>query len=203
MRESGKYLVLSVNLDRSDLAFRTAFPIMVSNALGWFAGTSGELRESVGTGQVVSFSTDSLVDDATLRLDSPSSIETALSYAQRERNDADDQDANSDESESQTTTADERESEISLGPFNECGIWTLNEVNAGDPKSVTSIASFAVNLANARETDLRPPSELLSESKTEVTSAHWFARPFWYYLVAAASVLLVVEWFLYQRRVLS
>src|SRR5437764_2630729 len=45
-----KVLVLTVNLDQGDLTFRTAFPIMTTNALGWFAGQSGELQESLATG---------------------------------------------------------------------------------------------------------------------------------------------------------
>ena len=42
-RPEGKVLVLTVNLEKGDLPLQTAFPIMVANALGWFAGTKGEL----------------------------------------------------------------------------------------------------------------------------------------------------------------
>ena len=51
-RPEGKVLVLTVNLEKGDLPLQTAFPIMVANALGWFAGTKGELRESLATGAV-------------------------------------------------------------------------------------------------------------------------------------------------------
>src|SRR4029453_14020554 len=44
--------VLTVNLEQGDLTFRTAFPIMATNALGWFAGQAGELRESLASGAV-------------------------------------------------------------------------------------------------------------------------------------------------------
>src|SRR5438445_4284086 len=44
-RSEGKVLVLTVNLDQGDLPLRTAFPIMATNALAWFAGERGELRE--------------------------------------------------------------------------------------------------------------------------------------------------------------
>ncbi len=37
-RPDGKVLVLTVNLDQGDLPLRTAFPILVTNALAWFAG---------------------------------------------------------------------------------------------------------------------------------------------------------------------
>ncbi len=49
-RPEGKVLVLTVDLDRSELPFRTAFPILVMNALGVFSGASGELREALATG---------------------------------------------------------------------------------------------------------------------------------------------------------
>jgi hypothetical protein len=49
-RPDGKVLVLTVNLDKGDLPLRTAFPILAANALGWFAGTKGELREALATG---------------------------------------------------------------------------------------------------------------------------------------------------------
>jgi hypothetical protein len=49
-RPEGKVLVLTVNLDKGDLPLRTAFPILAANALGWFAGSKGELREALATG---------------------------------------------------------------------------------------------------------------------------------------------------------
>ena len=49
-RPEGKVLVLTVDLEKGDLPLQTAFPILVANALGWFAGTKGELRESLSTG---------------------------------------------------------------------------------------------------------------------------------------------------------
>ena len=51
-RPEGKVLVLTVNLEKGDLPLQTAFPILMANALGWFSGTKGELRESLPTGAV-------------------------------------------------------------------------------------------------------------------------------------------------------
>jgi hypothetical protein len=51
-RPEGKVLVLSVNIDQGDLPLRTAFPILMTNALGWFSGAAGELREALATGAV-------------------------------------------------------------------------------------------------------------------------------------------------------
>lgn len=51
-RRGGKVLVLLADLDRSELPLQTAFPILATNALGWFSGTKGDLRESLATGDV-------------------------------------------------------------------------------------------------------------------------------------------------------
>ena len=48
----GKVVVLTVNLDKSDLPLQTAFPIMMTNLLNWFGGTKGELREALAAGAV-------------------------------------------------------------------------------------------------------------------------------------------------------
>lgn len=46
MRDNGRCLLLVTDLDESDLAFRTVFPIMIGNALGWFTRSSGDLTGS-------------------------------------------------------------------------------------------------------------------------------------------------------------
>lgn len=46
LHDNGRCLLLATNLDKSDLAFRTVFPIMISNALGWFTGASEDLTGS-------------------------------------------------------------------------------------------------------------------------------------------------------------
>ena len=43
MHDNGRCLLLATNLDESDLAFRTVFPIMIGNALGWFTEVSEDL----------------------------------------------------------------------------------------------------------------------------------------------------------------
>ncbi len=53
-RPEGKVLVLSAALDDpADLPLRTAFPILVGNALSWFDGRRDELHESVATGTMI------------------------------------------------------------------------------------------------------------------------------------------------------
>jgi hypothetical protein len=205
-RPNGKCLVLSVNLDRSDLAFRTSFPIMVANSLGWFSGSTGELQQSLATGTVTTVA----IEDATSAADAfqlaapdgtyspvvvtsvvevmPAATATTPAFA-----------------DSSTFTA-------TIGPLNEVGVWSVqrrakrNDQQPADAESqteATTLSEVAVNLASARETDLRPLPELVESPQTLVTTAGWFSRPFWYYLILLACILTTVEWFLYQRRLIS
>ncbi len=159
-RDGGKALVLSVNLEQSDLAFRTAFPILITNSLAWFADQSGELEPAIASGEMASvkFSTD---DKRTLV--SPSGERSPVSGDL-------------------------------VGPLAEVGIWSV-QGNITEKK-------VAVNLANAVESDLRPAAATQVDRPSS-TAAFWFTRPIWFYCACLALFLLVVEWFLYQRRLIG
>ena len=192
-RTGGKCLLLSVDLDQSDLAFRTTFPIMVTNALNWFVESSGDLRESSATGSLVSWSPNAEeLKGKSLILQAPDESESTIATFQ----------ATGPQSQSANDT-------LTLGPFEASGVWALGQqgpqtsMKASDKPPVELITNFAVNIASERETDLRPTESML-ESSTETTSlSGWFGKPVWYYLILSAAVLFVVEWLLHQRRVLS
>jgi hypothetical protein len=188
-RPSGRVLVLNVNLERSDLAFRTTFPIMVTNSLGWFAGESGELRPSLPTGQTTELALDrkSLADTG-LSLSSPDGTSFPVAIPIAEEN------APSDLLDANAT--------VSVGPFPRIGIWSVRS-SADDSKKNETVADLAVNLANERETDLRPLEELIAQNNSNPRLAGTFSRPFWFYLIATACVLTSLEWVLYQRRLVT
>jgi hypothetical protein len=52
-RPEGRVLVLTGDLETADLPLRTAFPILMTNALVWLAGGQEDYREAVPTGSVV------------------------------------------------------------------------------------------------------------------------------------------------------
>ncbi len=200
-RAAGKCLVLSVNLEQSDLAFRTAFPIMATNALGWFAGQTGELRESLATGSMsnVAFDIDPQNKPDRLVALSPSKHSSPFkdTKSMAELND-----------QGSTLAAGK------IGPLNEAGIWRIVEAKNDDlssdkaiPQSVSDTSSFdiAVNLANRRETDLFPLQEFKDKdtSSSQMVATGWLSRPIWFYLVIAACALTTMEWFLYQRRLIT
>lgn len=172
-RPEGKVLVLTVNLDKGDLPLRTAFPIMTTNALAWFAGKKGELKEAVAAGGIAEeeLPTEALSQPLYLRSPSGRSRPIATEVAK-----------------------------ITVGPLDECGVWTIGPQDPG-PES-PPLREIACNLANREESNLRPPG-LETQESADVALAGIFGSPIWYYLLAAAWLLAAAEWYLYQRRWIS
>jgi hypothetical protein len=193
MRDQGRCLLLSTDLEESDLAFRTAFPILVSNALGWFAGTSGELTQAVVTGDVttVELHVPAPEDEVggqlpQLQLISPDGRRTGLAI-----------------STSGGTDNVQREFETTIGPLNQAGVYRIvrgRAATSGEAGSDDVLTSVAVNLSNARESDLRPSREAQTMQADSLAVAGWLSRPVWVYLAVMAGLLTVTEWILYNRR---
>ncbi len=181
-RPEGKVLVLTVNLEKGDLPLQTAFPIMIANALGWFAGTKGELRESLSTGTVVD-------------LDLPSSKEAGGPLALRAPD-------------GRTRPLPKLGDKVTVGPLDEAGIWAIIPAPAEvsersskkDEPPARPILEIASNLASREETDLRSP---LPTSPRAALAGGFGGWPIWVTLAALALGLAGLEWYLYQRRWIS
>ncbi|HVX15284.1 MAG TPA: BatA and WFA domain-containing protein [Pirellulales bacterium] len=190
-RPAGKLLVLSVNLDQGDLPLRTAFPIMATNALGWFAGHRGELRESLASGTVTEL--DLLPPGQAHGQPLPAEHPILIAPGGRRQ------------------PLPPGLAKTTVGPLDECGVWQLfrngGEAPAPNEKSAEKPdLELACNLANRRESDVRTPEELLQnqERRTPTTvAAGLLVHPMWFYLIVLAWLLAAVEWYLYQRRWIS
>lgn len=179
-RPEGKVLVVSVNIDKSDLPLQTAFPILMTNAMAWFVGPKGELRESVAAGGVaeVELPAKSLAVGPLVLL-APDGEERPLPAGA---------------------------GKVLVGPLDRAGVWGIvRQTPAAKSKEKAAPAppelEIACNLASRRETDLRPPPSL-KEARASVAGG-FGGRPIWYYLIATAWLLAGLEWFLYQRRWIS
>ena len=175
-----KAIVLGVNLEESDLAFRTVFPILSSNAIAWFTNQSGELSLAISGGETATLSESSrqALGQEDLWLISPSQQV-------------------------------KRQTGRTIGPLNETGLWELYWMKDKDVPTLEPLRAsgkmlerYAVNLKSAQETDLRSTEDATPES-IETAIASWFSYPPWYYLALLIGLLLVVEWGMYQRRVLA
>jgi hypothetical protein len=179
-RPNGKCLVLNVDIDSSDLAFRTAFPILAANALNWFSETSGELELSVSTGDFARLNRD-FTAQKTYVLTSPSLQSRAVD-----------------------TSGSDAGHPVVVGPLNEAGVWSLTTDQQASAAGLRGpLTKIAVNLADDRESDLRPQKLLQEAGQSSTIANTWFSRPFWMYLVIAACLLTTLEWYLYQRRLTS
>ena len=177
-RPEGKVLVLTVNLDQGDLPLQTAFPILMSNAMAEFAGSKGELRESVAAGGLAE------VDVPAKATGAPDWVLKAPGGQLREV---------------------PKTPKALLGPLDQVGIWSIiprpDPTAARDAPPARPSLELAANLASRAESDLRAP-EALKALKAGGQGA-WGGRPIWYYLIFAAWFLFALEWFLYQRRWIS
>ncbi|MBX6312118.1 MAG: BatA and WFA domain-containing protein [Isosphaeraceae bacterium] len=179
-RPEGKVAVLTVDLDKGDLPLQTAFPILMTNALAWYAGTKGELRESIAAGGLVEVELPaSLRSKGDLVLRSPAGTARPLP---REA------------------------TKITIGPLDRCGIWEIapkptEKAAEGVEARPPAELEIACNLNNRDESDLRAPEGL--KAPQQASLGGFGGRPLWYYLIACAWLLIAVEWFLYQRRWIS
>jgi hypothetical protein len=178
-RPEGKVLVLTVNLDLGDLPLRTAFPIMTTNALAWFAGSRGELRESLAAGAVTEVELPARPpgSDGELVLQAPDGSTRKLPPGV-------------------TRTM--------IGPLDQCGVWSITTQAPGakQPAEGPTLYEVACNLASRGESDLRPPEGLVGHPEDSLATG-LTGRPLWFYLVAIAWLLTGLEWCLYQRRTIT
>ncbi|MFN7841874.1 MAG: vWA domain-containing protein [Pirellula sp.] len=192
---NSRVVVLGVNLEESDLAFRTVFPILASNVIAWFTGQSGELSLSLPGG-------------ATTLLKDPPAQATEAKASKRLW------------LVSPTGTVQPHSGQT-VGPLNQTGVWELMSLS-GDSnapaksessststpkleelrKNGTLVERFAVNLKNPAETDLRRETTDQTSATTSAM-ASWLSYPLWFYLALIISLLLVAEWGMYQRRVIA
>lgn len=176
-----RVLVLSADIEQGDLPLRTAFPILITNALAWFAEAKGELNEAISTGAVGEIELPAgLRDAAALELVSPSG---AARPAMR------------------------RDDRVTVGPLDEVGFWTIRPAAASSAPATAPVASqpagvepllIACNLNSRVESDLRVSRDL--PASDSALRAAFGGQPLWFYLVALACLLSAVEWGLYQRR---
>jgi len=193
-RSNGPVVIVPLQLIQSDLAFRTVFPILISNSLNWLAGRTESVPSAIQAGQrsmlllppgssqppISSVPTQQL---ALLR--SPSGIISRIPViTDRETNP------------SRTAVT---------GPLREAGLWLVDATaTPADPQQISDRAAhIAVNVAAPEETDLRPRKSPQSDTESATVFTASAGRPPWYWLCITAVLLLTCEWFLCQRRWIS
>jgi hypothetical protein len=199
---AGKLAVLTVDLDKSDLPLQTAFPIMVTNLMSWFGGARGELREALAAGSVAAVELDPQSGSAGASLSQAGTRQGQSTGDRLERV------LVGPDGKEQPIDLPQGAIKVTLGPLDRCGVWSVLarplEVSGARTNVARSVRrgevvlDLACNLADRRESDLRPDPGM-SERPSNL-AAGMAIRPIWYYLLVTAVVLICWEWFLYQRR---
>jgi hypothetical protein len=203
----GESLVLNLSLGNSDLAWRAAFPLLMSNLIGWLAERPERDHLAVRSGQSVrtEFPTASLPAHTDL-VDTPSRWQWIAPDGSRH-------------------AATRIEQELVLGPWEQTGIWTLSPAEpdqdaavaaaSREPASVTEAAGAnreadkqvavgepsrwaiqaACNLVSSSESDLR-----FGAARSDTMLATLAVHPAWFWLTLVAILVLGAEWWFYQRR---
>jgi hypothetical protein len=205
---AGKLVVLTVDLDKSDLPLQTAFPIMVTNLMSWFGGTKGELREALAAGAVASLELPREGEPPREPSERAGSAGGSPSLSERKATTGADRVLISPDGREQPIELPAGTAKATLGPLDRCGVWSVVARAPQAPGSRTNLdktalrgdvlLELACNLADRRESDLRPHSDL--PGRPGNLAAGLAIRPIWYYLLVTAVMLTCWEWFLYQRR---
>lgn len=219
-------VALTSELKKGDLPLRTAFPIMVAQTLAYFRGIEGELERAYSVGQPVETMLET--DLAQLTLRAPDGLErTVAVYHEQFEDDlaletiatteggaAGDEGENGESgrlgpsASADTTTspmsASPSYASVSLGTLSRAGLWTLHAAPP-DPESEMSpppLKIIACNMADAAESNLLDRPDALDEVPSLTAPSALAGLP-WFWLTVFAFGLIIVEWYLYQRRWIS
>jgi len=171
-REGGrKLIVFGFPLTGTDLTLRVAFPLLLVNALDWFAGDSTELITTYVTGQRQRVPLDGAMSVREVVVTGPDGAQrpapvvdgVATFYADR------------------------------------VGFYTLSAPSAGLPAlELAANLSSPSESAIAPSPELTLGGQALGKPEAFAVTR---TRKLWAYLVLAALLLLVVEWVTYHRRI--
>lgn len=196
VRGDDRLVVLAADLDSSDLPLRIAFPVLMTNAVNWFLGQTGELQPSLKTGTLA----EVVIDGASAAALGLNDAATAKTWNWRD-------------AAGHVAPASINGDRAVIGPVDRVGLVKLGPLSLLQPpqpgegetarsESVASADPFtvAVNLCDRDESDLRPRIEA---AKTDVDIGGSGRQSLWFYLACTALGLITAEWFLYQRRVVG
>ena len=172
VRGDNRLVVLSADLERSDLPLRIAFPVLMTNAVNWFLGRTGEMQPSLRTGELAEIPVPPTATEDWAWADASGHVAPASVSGER----------------------------AVVGPVDRVGLVRLGPRQAIESESGDETMALAVNLCDRGESDLRPRGE---SDPQPLSLAGVGRRSIWFYLACLGLGLVVVEWFLYQRRVVG
>lgn len=170
-RDGRRIVVITFALQNSDLPLTVAFPLLMSNIVSYLAPGFGADTAQIGPGQTIALPIDTRVSRVQVTLPNGRQIQPEIRNAQ-----------------------------VLFADTELLGAYTIEQFS-GD--TLVSRRRYAVNLLNERESQIAPQANLsiaqVSGLQQAVTREQAGRQEFWRWLAAAALVVLVIEWLVYQR----
>jgi hypothetical protein len=170
-RDGRRIVVLTFALQNSDLPLTVAFPLLISNIVGYLAPGFGADTAQIGPGQAIVLPIDTQVTKVQVTLPDGRQVQPEIRNAQ-----------------------------ILFADTEQLGAYSIEQY-AGT--KLVGRRRYAVNLLNEHESQVAPQANLaitqVSGLQQAVTREEAGRQEFWRWLAAAALVVLVIEWLVYQR----
>ncbi|HEY0192023.1 MAG TPA: VWA domain-containing protein [Kofleriaceae bacterium] len=158
----------------TDLPLRVAFPMLLVNALDWFAGDQSDLMTTYATGSRERVPLDGVVDATEAEVKGPRGVVT------------------------RTPVID------GLATFYGAEVGYYDLAAKAPDGSVLARIELAANLASPAESDIAPSAKLTLGGKQLAAPeafAVTHSQKLWIYLIIFAAGLILVEWITYHRRI--
>jgi hypothetical protein len=186
-QEGRRVVVLAFDLHLSDLPLQVAFPLLLSNIMTFLAPETGAEAAQLAPGEPLALRIDPAIDE--VRLTRPDG--TTLS-------------TNEGGFFADTPPLEIQNNQLVYADTVAPGVYTLEEFRAGE---LEARHRYAVNVFAPAESAIGPQQELAimqsSGLQTAITRDRTARQEFWRWLAAAALLVLVVEWLVYQRNALA
>ncbi|HET9621284.1 MAG TPA: VWA domain-containing protein [Kofleriaceae bacterium] len=158
----------------TDLTLRVAFPMLLVNALDWFAGDQSDLLTTYATGSRERVPLDGVVGASEAEVKGPSGAVT------------------------RTPVID------GLATFYGAEVGYYDLAAKAPNGSVLAKVQLAANLASAAESDIAPSQKLALGGKQLAAPEAFaisHSQKLWIYLIIFAAAMILVEWITYHRRI--
>jgi hypothetical protein len=170
-KDGRRIVVLAFDLHDSDLPLQVAFPLLLSNIVGYLAPGSGAEAAQIAPGQPLAFQVDPSI--TTVRITRP---------------------------DGQAVPVEVKAGQAIYADTDALGAYVVEQFQG---EKLVARQRYAVNLFSADESKIEPRAELKIQQTSglqQATAGERVGRQeFWRWLAAAALVVLVIEWLVYQR----
>lgn len=175
-REGRRIAVLAFDIHNSDLPLQVAFPLLLSNLMGYLAPGSGAELAQLQPGQPLAVPVDESIDEVRVTRPDGSTVSSRSDAIQI------------------------RDGQAIYAATDPLGVYTVEELRGGD---VIANQRYAVNLFAPSESRIEAQRDLVvpqtSGAQSTVARERDGRQEFWRWIALAALIILVIEWLVYQR----